>query len=454
MPIISLEEKIKVFSVTELNQQSRLLLEGHFSLVKVEGEISNLARPRSGHIYFSLKDKDAQVRCAFFKGYASHCQLTPEDGLKVQVSARVSLFENRGDYQLIVERIDVGKEGELRRAFEQLKRELAAKGLFEQRHKKIIPKHPKKLGVITSASGAALRDILSTLKKRAPFLPVLVYPCQVQGETAKKQIVSQIEKANHRNECDVLIIARGGGSLEDLWSFNEPCVAHAIFASDIPIISGVGHETDTTICDMVADLRAETPTAAAVLAAPAQSELLSLLQFKTIALNKSMQKVLLALNTKLDYLKSHLTLAPNTLHQHTQKLDALEKRLNYAIRQQMQKHQQNIEQRTRCLNALNPRHKLNQYHASLDKLKQLLISQMAKSLSKHRHQLHQAMKSLNLLSPLNTLDRGYTLLLNDKGQIISSHQEATINDNVTVKLKDGMLSCQVKGITQNDDVGT
>ena len=253
----------KIYTVSQLNRETGQLLSRHFLSIRVEGEISNLSTPASGHVYFSLKDANAQVRCAMFKNQRRRGGFKPENGKQVIVTAEVSLYEPRGDYQLIVEHIEEAGDGALRRAFDALKLKLSAEGLFDAANKQSLPALPKAIGVITSPSGAAIRDILTVLQRRFPAIPVIIYPTAVQGTNAQHEIAGAIAIANKSWQCDVLILARGGGSLEDLWAFNEEKVARAIATSSIPIISGIGHETDFTIADFAADLRAPTPSAAA-----------------------------------------------------------------------------------------------------------------------------------------------------------------------------------------------
>ncbi|MEW5972932.1 MAG: exodeoxyribonuclease VII large subunit, partial [Pseudomonadota bacterium] len=255
-------------TVSSLVREIRALLEGNFPLVLVEGEISNLARPGSGHLYFTLKDAGAQLRCAMFRNRASLLRFRPQDGAHVLVRARITVYEPRGDLQLVVEHIEEAGLGALQRAFEQLKHRLAAEGLFEATRKRPLPALPHRIGIITSPSGAAVRDVLHVLERRFPMIPLRVYPTSVQGAGAADEIVAALRRANEDGDCDVLLLVRGGGSLEDLWPFNEERVARAIAASQLPVISGVGHETDFTIADFVADARAPTPSAAASLAVP------------------------------------------------------------------------------------------------------------------------------------------------------------------------------------------
>ena len=281
-----------IYSISELNSKARLLLENNLGSVWIMGELSNLAMPSSGHLYFTLKDSEAQVRCAFFRANRARMAFAPENGQQVLARANVSLYEARGDYQLIITEMQLAGSGALQVAFEKLKHKLQAEGLFDSARKKSIPQFPRAIGVITSPTGAAIHDILKVLRYRNPSIPVIIYPTAVQGADAKTQIVHAIELANQRDECDVIILARGGGSLEDLWSFNEEIVAHAIAASHIPIVSGVGHEVDVTIADFVADFRAPTPSAAAETVSTDQSDIRQKLAYFSTYLNRHMQYLL------------------------------------------------------------------------------------------------------------------------------------------------------------------
>jgi len=268
----SQNRETRAISVSELNRQAKALLEDGIARVWVEGEVSNLSRPASGHVYFSLKDASAQVSCAWFRQRQRGPTSNLKNGDQVLVFGKVSIYEARGNYQMIIERLEPAGEGELRRKFEALKKKLAVEGLFDEAAKQPIPMLPERIGVVTSPSGAAIRDILTVLRRRFPAIPVIVYPAAVQGIAAKAQIVDAIGAAVRRSECDVLIVGRGGGSLEDMWPFNEEEVAHAIFECPIPVVSAVGHEIDFTIADFVADLRAPTPSGAAELVVPDQAD--------------------------------------------------------------------------------------------------------------------------------------------------------------------------------------
>ncbi|MDH3563111.1 MAG: exodeoxyribonuclease VII large subunit, partial [Gammaproteobacteria bacterium] len=295
-----------IYTVSRLNREAKLLLEGGFPPLWIEGEISNLSRPASGHVYFSLKDAQAQVRCAFFRQHQRLLRLTLKDGLHILARARVSLYEGRGDYQIIIEYLEEAGEGALRLAFDVLKQRLSQEGLFDIAHKKSLPRLPRRLGIITSPSGAVLHDMLTTLRRRFPAIPVLVYPVPVQGAGAAEKIATAIKLAGDQRDCDALILARGGGSLEDLWVFNEEAVARAIHACPIPIVSGIGHETDFTIADMTADARAPTPTAAAEMLSPDQQEWLAQFERLETRLFTSMHGLLRGRNQHVDWLVARL----------------------------------------------------------------------------------------------------------------------------------------------------
>ncbi|MEL7450439.1 MAG: exodeoxyribonuclease VII large subunit, partial [Pseudomonadota bacterium] len=334
-----------VFTVARLNQEARAVLESGLGIVWVEGELSNLARPASGHLYFSLKDGRAQVRCAMFRQRNRALRFAPRDGLKVLVRARVSLYEPRGDFQLQVDHMEAGGEGALRLAFEALKTKLAAEGLFDERPDRELPSLPQRVGVITSPSGAVIRDILNVLRRRFPALPVLIYPVAVQGDAAAGQIVAALERAGRRADCDVIVLARGGGSLEDLWPFNEEAVARAIHACPIPVVSAVGHETDVTIADFTADLRAPTPSAAAELIVPDRADLArhvgSLVERAQRAARRHFERQ----RERLRWLEGRLQQCHpgQRLHTQAQRLDELEARLRNSVSQRLRRARQDLD---------------------------------------------------------------------------------------------------------------
>ncbi|ACT47613.1 exodeoxyribonuclease VII large subunit [Methylotenera mobilis] len=353
----------KVLSVSELNRMAKNILEQSFPLFWVSGEVSNFTRAASGHWYFSLKDAGAQVRCVMFKGRNSYVDFTPREGDKIEARATVTLYEARGDFQLTVEFVQRAGLGALFEAFEKLKRKLSNEGLFDASTKRAIPKHPKQIGVVTSADAAALRDVLTTLKRRMPNIPIIIYPTPVQGKGVAQLIANAINTAHERAECDVLIICRGGGSIEDLWQFNEEVVARAIAHCNIPTISGVGHETDFTICDFVADIRAATPTAAAELATPSREDMLNKSNQLKLRLAKDMQFVLNHKSQALDYLARRLISPSQQIAQQKTQVTQLAYRLNHSTNQQLQRKQQNLLRLNQNLQHLNPQAVLTRGYA-------------------------------------------------------------------------------------------
>lgn len=386
-----------IYSVSQLNLEVRELLEQEFSAILVAGEISNLRRPSSGHVYFSLKDSLAQVRCAMFRFNSEKLSFELKEGLQVMVRARISLYEERGDFQLIIEQMEESGQGALQQAFEQLKLRLAKEGLFEEAHKKPLPAFPKCVGIITSSTGAAIRDILTVLKRRFSGINVIIYPTQVQGQTAAPQIVKAIQIANSRKECEVLIVARGGGSLEDLWPFNEEIVARAIFASEIPIVSGVGHEIDFTICDFVADKRASTPSAAAELISP---------NIRDIA-------------QRIDYFENRI------VNLHSQYLNNIKIQIDYLFSKLQRYH---------------PQHFLHEIKNNLIFYSQRMSTAIQNQIEQSKQHLHGLSRALSTVSPLNTLQRGYAIVMQDE-KVITSVQQVQGGKKLTVKLSDGVLDC-------------
>jgi exodeoxyribonuclease VII large subunit len=397
-----LDEQVNIYTVSRLNNEVKFLLEEAYASVWVEGEISNFAAPHSGHWYFSLKDAAAQVRCAMFRGNQRKLGFTPKDGMHVLIKARVSLYENRGDFQLIAEGMEERGEGKLRKAFEVLKLKLEAAGLFEEAHKQALPTIPAQIGVITSATGAAIRDILTVLKRRYASASVIIYPTLVQGQSAAPAIVQAIETANQRNECDILILARGGGSLEDLWPFNEEIVARAIYNSKLPIISGIGHEVDFTIADYVADKRAPTPSAAAEMITPDSSELQHVIARYEQRLTRFIQQKILGGKQQLAWMQKHL------LQQH-------------------------------------PKRRLAEQAQRLDHAEMTLINSMIMQLTTWRNKLANAAAKLEALSPLATLARGYAVASREKdGKVLYEANQVSPGENIRVRLSKGSLLCEVK----------
>lgn len=441
-------QEMKYITVSELNQQIKFQLEGSFFHCLVEGEISNVIRAQSGHIYFNLKDANSMVRCVAWRSNAMSFSDFIENGAKVEIQGKLSLYVPRGDYQLVINRLAPLGRGNLYLAFEQLKEKLQKEGLFSPEHKKLIPQYPKKIGIVTSANAAALQDVLKVLKDHRPDIPYEVYPTLVQGEEAAPQIVKAIERANHEANCDVLLVVRGGGSIEDLWCFNDERVVRAIFASTIPVITGIGHEVDTTLSDFVSDLRAPTPTAAAKLSSISQQEIMQTLDRYEYQLTKLMQNIIASQEkalkermVKLSYLhplqkikekqasldaKSERlqSLMCNIHQKHIAKFESLEKRLQIGLLQR--KQVQLTEQLTRSAILLN-------------KTMQGQYQQLEKG-------LQQKALLLDSLSPLKVLARGYSVTQKDEHgslKAIQSVEKLKIGDQLVTRLSGGIIHSTV-----------
>lgn len=439
----------RIYKVSDLNRAARGLLEGGFPILWVEGEISNLARPASGHLYFSLKDSQAQVRCALFRNRSLLLRFKPADGMQVLVRGRVSLYEPRGDFQFIAEHMEEAGHGALQRAFEELKQKLAKEGLFDLLRKRPLPTAPRRIGVITSPSGAALRDILSVIRRRYPLAEVIVYPVPVQGEGSGEKIAAMLQTASRRAETDVLILARGGGSLEDLWAFNEEVVARAIHASTIPVVSGVGHETDFTIADFVADARAPTPTGAAELATPDGAAWRRLLAEQASRLQQAQERLLETWRERLDWCKARLAqLHPGrVLRDRAQRLDELELRLTRGMRKELKHADTRLASAAAGLREHSPARRLRQTSDRLIHLGQRLQSAARAEMMSVHNQLALAARALDAVSPLATLNRGYAIV-SDAGnnRIISHMRDVRPGQTVRAQLTDGNLLAEVKGL--------
>ena len=402
-----------IYTVSRLNSEVRSILEGSFPLLWVQGEISNLARPASGHIYFSLKDPSAQARCAMFKMKRLRLRFQPENGMQVLLRARISLYEARGEFQLIVEHMEPAGEGELQRAFEELKQRLDSAGLFAPEHKNPLPQFPRSIGVITSPSGAAIRDVLSVLQRRFPSIPVVVYPTLVQGDGAAAEVTEMLQLADRRGECDLLILTRGGGSLEDLMPFNDEGVAHAIHAMETPLISAVGHEIDFTISDFVADQRAATPSAAAELATPDRQEL----EARSLDLEQRLEGLMWQRWERCSEQLSTLQRRHARLHaglrlqQQQQRQDELEQRLLRGIKLQLQQQRIRLESIYSRFIAAEPGRRLAPLSTQATELGQQLLRSINSQIGRQQQQLSAASRNLHALSPLATLERGYSITL-------------------------------------------
>ncbi|WP_349844277.1 exodeoxyribonuclease VII large subunit [Pantoea dispersa] len=445
---MSLPPTANIFTVSRLNTTVRQLLENEMGLVWLSAEISNFTQPASGHWYFTLKDDGAQVRCAMFRNSNRRVSFRPQHGQQVLVRASITLYEPRGDYQLIIESMHPAGEGLLQQQFEQLKARLAAEGLFDQQFKQPLPEPARQVGVITSATGAALHDVLRVLHRRDPSLPVVIYPTAVQGVDAPAAIVRAIELANQRDECDVLIVGRGGGSLEDLWNFNDERVARAIFASRLPIVSAVGHETDVTIADFVADLRAPTPSAAAELVSRNQIELLRRLQSQQQRMEMAMdyyvaqqQRRFTRLQHRLQQQHPQLRLArqQTTLIQLQRRLqEAVDQRLRLAHRQQdrLLQRLQSQQPQGRILRA---QQQLQQWHYRLQQ-------GMEKQLNHSRQRFGTLAAQLEGVSPLATLARGFSVTTDAQGQVVKKTRQLHTGDLLRTRLDDGWVESQVTAL--------
>ena len=437
----------EVYTVSRLNREARAVLEANFPLLWVEGEISNLTRPRSGHIYFSLKDEFAQVRCAMFRMRAMNLSFSPKDGAKVMARVRVGLYEPRGDFQLVVDHMEEAGDGALRRAFEALKQRLGNEGLFDEARKRPLPELPRCIGVVTSPTGAAIRDILTVLKRRFPAIPVVIYPVAVQGEGAAREIAEAIRLAGRRKECDVLIVGRGGGSLEDLWAFNEEVVARAIHDSPLPVVSAVGHEVDFTIADFVADVRAPTPSAAAELLSPDREAWLTRLQRVEDRLMQLVQQQLRQRRQQLLWLGKRLKHPGRRLQENAQRLDELEMRLAQA-QQNLARHKRaRLETLQARLERHSPMLRLHQLQQSQRELSRRLQQAMHLRLTQLQQRLATQAHALETVSPLATLSRGYAIVsVAETGKVIRRSDEVKAGDKVRARLLRGQLLCRVEEI--------
>lgn len=427
------------------NAEVRLLLENEMGIVWLVGEISNFSAPVSGHWYLTLKDSRAQVKCAMFRGNNRRVTFKPANGNQVLVKARLSLYEPRGDYQLIIESMQPEGDGRLQQEFEELKMKLAAEGLFAQTNKLPLPEHPKRVGIITSKTGAALYDILDVLKRRDPSLPVVIYPTMVQGDDAAIQIAQAIGRANSRNECDVLIVGRGGGSLEDLWCFNNEILARTIAASQIPIISAVGHEVDMTIADFVADVRAPTPSAAAELVSRDNSHKDQSLVAKQHKLASAMRYYLSQQKQQSAQLLHRLERQHPSyqLQRQSQQLDELDMRLRRAMQRFIDTRQQAVERKHHRLQLNSPVKHLAQQKSRLERVEHKLLDTMDRKLLTMRHQLAIAAEKLDTVSPLATLKRGYSITQTEQGKVVTSADDVKTGDLLVTRLANGEIHSTV-----------
>ena len=398
--------EIKIFSITEINKLVKELLRDNFPTIWVKGEISNFIEASSGHWYFSLKDNNAQVRCTMFKGKNNNVKWNPKNGDLIEAQCDIGLYEQRGDYQLNISSLQQAGLGKLFEEFNQLKQKLDKEGLFDEKQKKALPSYPNSIGVITSSDASVLRDVITTLKRRNKSLKIIIYPTPVQGKESPEGIIDAIKIANQRSEVDILILCRGGGSIEDLWSFNNELVAREIFSSKLPIISAIGHQTDITISDFVADLRAATPTAAAEIISLSHEELLG----------------------NLEYFKSNLiNIIQNKIEQLNQKIDFLEKAL------------------------ISPTQKIAKQYDSILAFKSRMQVTMNSQLEKYKEQIRSYKQNLDHLNPNEILSRGYSIILNQKKKIINNTSAMNVNDKIKIKFYEGNAEANITKINQDKE---
>ncbi|MDC1475748.1 exodeoxyribonuclease VII large subunit [Gammaproteobacteria bacterium] len=439
----------EVISVGQLNQQAKRLLESQFRSISVLGEISNLARPSSGHIYFTLKDEDGAIRCAMFRNQNSRLNFEPENGDQCILKGQVSLYAPRGDYQLIVSSMQPAGSGNLMQQFDELKKKLDAEGLFAQTSKLPLPIEPRHIGVITSESTAAFQDVLTTIKRRAPISQVTLIPATVQGETAPKTLIHALHQAlefndaNPRNAFDVILICRGGGSIEDLWAFNNESLAREMFDFPIPIISGVGHEIDFTIADFVSDLRAPTPTAAAELVTEYFFQLESHLEDSSHQLLQSLKGTLKEKSQKLLFTSQSLKSPATLLKEQSQSLDSLEIRLSQAIGNAISSAKQDLKISSATLHQSNAMRIIEKFQVILNTYLQNIQHHVNNALIKKMFAVKNLSTNLSAVSPLAVLDRGYAIVMDDAGKALTSSGNIKVGDTIHTRLANGKIISNV-----------
>ncbi|MCZ6803059.1 MAG: exodeoxyribonuclease VII large subunit [Proteobacteria bacterium] len=436
-----------IYTITRLNREVRSVLEEVFPAIRVQGEISNLAKPASGHFYFTLKDSAAQVRCAMFKNRQSGLRFDPENGMQVLARANIGLYEGRGEYQLIIESLEPAGEGALQLAFEALKQKLFAEGLFNEDHKKDFPDFPESIGVITSATGAAIRDILSILKRRYPFGNVIVYPVPVQGVGAAKKIADTIKLADYRNECDVLILTRGGGSLEDLWAFNEEIVARSIFDITTPIVSGIGHEIDFTIADFVADQRAATPSAAAELISPDTIEVITNIKHREEQLIHLQKQIINNYQNQIELLSKCVPHPKQRLLELIQRTDEYSMRLKHQFEKQISHKKITLSQFIGSVNESNPAHKVAQQIEKVSSLQSQFKKSINHILEKAHSEISRLSHMLDTVSPISTLGRGYAIVTDtNTNKIITNTNHLRAGDKLRIRLSKAEINSTIDNI--------
>jgi exodeoxyribonuclease VII large subunit len=439
-----------IYTISRLNREVRRVLEDVFPTIWVQGEISNLAKPASGHLYFTLKDNMAQVRCAMFKNRQSGLRFDPKNGMQVMARANIGLYEGRGEYQLIIESLEPAGAGALQIAFEALKQKLSAEGLFAEEHKKPLPVFPKAIGIITSATGAAVQDILSILKRRYPHGKVIIYPVPVQGEGAAVKIANAIRLADQRKECDVLILSRGGGSLEDLWSFNEELVARALFDIAIPIVSGVGHEIDFTIADFVADQRAPTPSAAAELVSPDSIETIARLKQCEEQLIRYQKQIIHNFQRHVELLAIQVPHPKQRLIELMQRTDECAMRLKHHIENNLSHKKIELSRWVYKVSGLSPVYKVSQQIEKVKNLHLRFEQSIKLILEKSNNELSGLSHMLKTVSPMSTLERGYAIVTDSKtNAIVTNTNKLCVGDQLRIKLSKAEIDSTIDDIHED-----
>ncbi len=431
-----------IFTVTELNKQVRVWLENDLGDIHVTGELSNVTRPSSGHLYFTLKDTCAQIKCVFFRNHHTKDTAHLEHGQHVTLFGKLSLYEARGDYQLIVKSLQLAGSGALYQQFEQLKQTLSQQGLFDTKHKRMLKRFPTHIAIVTSSTSAALKDMLITLKNRFPVAKLFIYHADVQGKAAAPSLIQALKYANLNAHAEVIILARGGGSIEDLWAFNDEALAHAIYQSRLPVVSGIGHETDFTIADFVADIRAATPTAAAQTVTPNKTDLINEFTLQQKRLSALIYKKITEQRIYCHNIAQRLKRALPLASYYWQKIDHMERQFTYHMQARLRYLDHRLALLHSSLVAYNPNARLKQGREKLQKLVQNLKRAMDLALKHHFERFQNSLHLLNLVSPLSTLERGYAVALKQQHVLIST-KDIAIGDEIEVRLAKGCLTCRV-----------
>lgn len=444
--MIDADNNRDIYSISRLNSEVRSVLDNSFPLLWVNGEISNLTAPKSGHLYLTLKDQHSQVRCALFRNKRQLLRFKPASGDQVLVRARIGFYEPRGDFQLIIEHMEPLGDGAAQQAFEALKKKLQAEGLFDTERKKPLPRFPHRIGIITSPSGAAVQDILKVLKRRAPNIPVIIYPSQVQGDTASQELIKALKLAEERAECDILLLTRGGGSSEDLYAFNDEKLARTVAELNLPVVSAVGHEIDFTITDFVADRRAPTPSAAAELISPDRVELDNKIETLQKRLNLRLNNVLSRCQQNLSVLDSRLKRQDPILRlqQQQQRVDELDQRMARIIRGRLLAEDRHVHSLNQRLDARSPKTLVENAGEKLRQIRGRLGQTWHHSLQQRHQRLSSLARELNAVSPLSTLDRGYAIISKpDTQEVVRESSSLKAGDRIEARLHQGHLVATV-----------